>query len=1179
MNFFIGRGNHCGKKFPWVRSYCRNGRRTNLIFMRIRLIFTILIVSIGFVTADAAHAQNISLSVKNAPLKDVLAEIEKQSGYEVFYNNKHFENSKTVTLAIARKGLKEVLNACFKSQPLYYEIVGKTIVIKPKSASPVQKAKNITSKLIDIKGTVTDESDRPLFGATIKVKDSNKTTTTDNEGKFMLSEVDQDAVLVISYVGYQSAEIRPDDTVKVRLHLASSDLEEVSVVSTGYQEVPKERATGSFTIIDSKTINRSVGVNILDRLDGVTSGLLLNRGLEKAANNSVISVRGRSTIFANAAPLIVLDGFPYEGTIEQINPMDIENITILKDAAAASIWGTRASNGVIVLKSKMGRKKQQLAINLSSTLTISEKPDLYYAPQISSADYIDLEQYLFNKGYFNGSINLKYSAISRAVEVMNRKKMGLITAADSISQINELKGNDIRSDLLKYAYRPKVHQQYQINLSGGNDISSFYISGGYDKNLESSVTNDYERLSFNAKNSVSLIGGRLELFSDLNFNSSTTNSKSNAYIPYSPYDRLADEKGNSLATVNNLRITYLDTAGNGKLLDWHYRPKDELQPNRENRITQYRLNFGLAYKIADGLTLSAKYQFLNEDVRNDRDALLTEYLVRNTINTYSSINGNSITYGIPLGNILDQSLSLLKTKTARFQVNYFKVFAQDHEINAIGGYENTDGRKTSSNQVIYGYNPETRTNGNNLINPMMPYRYYYSRASTRFSTAPNSRGMINFTQSYYANISYAYKGRYMFSGSARKDESNLFGVDANQKGVPLWSTGLSWNIDKEAFYKLEWLPQLKLRATYGYNGNIDKTLSGYLTIQSLGFTNFWDSPYASIVNPPNPALTWEKVRTWNLGLDYAFKNNRVMGSIDVYQKNATDLIGNGPISMQTGVAQFKGNVADLQGKGIDFVITSRNIDGKFNWTTSFLLNYNIDKVTGYKIRQSSNYNIVSGNYNNPLQGYPYYAIFSFPSAGLDAEGNPQGFVEGVASKDYSSIINALDPSRLKYHGSGSPKYFGGIINSFAYKNFELSVNILYKFDYFFRRTSIFSGSNYLFRVADYDNRWKKAGDESLTDIPSLVYPSDTFRDTFFQYSEKTVEKGDNIRLQDIRLSYQLPLESASPLKIKKLGVFIYSQNLGILWSANKRNIDPDYGSGSSSIPQPLSCSLGLNLSF
>ncbi|RLJ77371.1 SusC/RagA family TonB-linked outer membrane protein [Pedobacter alluvionis] len=1037
-------------------------------------------------------------------------------------------------------------------------------------------------KKIAIKGRITNEKGLPIANATIKVKESKTTTIANGEGLFELNNVQLGTTLIISSIGYKTTElqnIQKDEFLNVRMLTEDNGLEEVQVVSTGYQNIPKERATGSFVQLENKTLNRNVGVNILDRLDGVSSGLILNKGLTNGANNPKISIRGRSTLFASAEPTIVLDGFPYEGSIEQINPADILSITLLKDAAAASIWGAKASNGVIVITTKRGGKNQKLQVELSSTLTIGGKPNLYYQDQMSSSEFIDLEEYLYAKGYYTSAINSGYRPVSEAIEIFNNRKLGKISKVDSTNSINNLKERDVRIDLKRYFYRPSVYQQYQLNLNGGGEFNRYYLSGGYDKNMETSVSNAFDRFTLKANNTFSLFKDHLEIVGDIGFASGNTYSASQPYLPYSPYDQIVSANGEPLSVIKNLRSAYVDTVGNGKLLDWHYKPIDELKANSVLKQVQYKINLGINYNILEELTLSAKYQYLKESNSNENNYPQQSFYTRDLINRYSSIVGNTLNRPIPLGGILENSVRNLISKILRFQLDYHKSFGSEHDINAIIGFEGGDTRGNSTSQSYFGYNPETLTNGNGTINPLIFYPYYYAPStSQQIPTAPSLGSQTDITQSYYTNISYTYKKKYIISGSARRDESNLFGVKANQKGVPLWSTGLAWIIDKENFLNSEWISSLKLRATFGYNGNLDKNISGLLTLTNTGSINEWGSNYSRVRNPPNPFLRWEKVKTYNLGLDYVVLKNRISGSIDFYQKDAEDLIGNNPIAMQSGVFQFKGNGASLRTKGIDLILNIKNIEGAFQWSTAALFNYNTDKVTSYKIKQTSNGNIISGNYNNPLEGYPYYAIFSYPSAGLDNSGAPQGYLNGAISKNYSEIISLLDTKQLKFHGSASPKFFGSIINTFSYKNLELSFNVIYKLGYYFRKLSVFSGSNnYSYTSRDYSQRWQKSGDELSTKIPALTYPANGAMDSFFLNSEDLVDRADHIRLQDIRLSYHLTGQKISSFLFKNASFFLYAKNLGILWKTNELSIDPDYGTFN--IPQPFSGTVGFNLKF
>ncbi|RYF26397.1 MAG: SusC/RagA family TonB-linked outer membrane protein [Flavobacteriales bacterium] len=1037
------------------------------------------------------------------------------------------------------------------------------------------------------KGRVIDaQSKEPLAGVLIKVNKPEKTILTDNNGFVELNLPNGTYQLQIQYLGYANKSLDITlpltEALVVSLDANAKQLETVQIVSTGYQQLPKERATGSFTQLSEKELNRSVGINILDRLEGITSGLLLNRGLPNTDGqmHSKLAVHGRSTLFANAEPTIVLDGFPYEGSIEQINPADISSITVLKDAAAASIWGAKAGNGVIVINTKQGHANQKTTILANAAITIGNRPDVFYRDQVSVADFIDLEEFGYESGLYNTSFNTPYSPVSKAVEIFDQRKKGLISNADATAELERLKQLDVRNELLRYAYRPSVYQQYQTSISGGTANQTYYLSGGYDRNLENSVTNNFDRVSINARNSYTLVKDRLTLNGALAFASSNAKSKSDPYAPYSPYDELMDANGTALPTVKNLRLSYIDTAGRGNLLDWHYRPIDDMLANALRRQQQYRANFGIDLKLINGLNLVAQYQYLKEHTQANRNFSQDSYYARNMINTFSSIVGNTLYRAVPLGGIKSFTQSELSSKILRFQLNFGKTIGENHQINAIAGYEGGDVRSTNLSQMLYGFQDGTLANGNNAINPMAFYPYYYEKGSSRqLATAADLAGINNISQSYYANLAYTFRQRYMFSASARRDESNLFGVASNQKGVPLWSLGLAWLANREHFLEVDWLTTLKLRATYGHNGNVDKSTSGLLTLRNSGQNNVWGSNYSLVLNPPNPALRWEKVKTTNLGIDASFFTGRLSFSIDVYQKNATDLIGNHPIALQSGVAQFKGNGADLRTNGVDVMINSLNINTKLNWSSTLLFNYNKDEVTKYRIKQLSNANIVASNFNNPLQGYPYYAVFSLPSAGLNEKGEVQGYVAGQISTDYTAMLNLLDPAQLKFHGSATPKYFGSLINNFGFGNLELSVNVSYKLGYFFRRSGVFNGSfsKTADQLASYEKRWQKVGDEASTRIPALIYPTNNAMGTFFNLSEDLVEPADHIRLQDIRLSYQLPTLAWKGLGIDKVGLFFYARNLGVVYTKNKLGIDPDYGTNV--LPAPLTFSFGFNLNF
>ncbi|MBB6108716.1 TonB-linked outer membrane protein, SusC/RagA family [Mucilaginibacter lappiensis] len=1163
--------------------------RSKLRYKSFALIVAITCLLNCALATEIARAQDldkrISIDVEKKTLKETLDQISKQVHVGIIYSNAKDILKNPVSIHAKDQPVSKVLSELLSPLTLTYEIIGGQIVVKFDNTSSRPPLQEQTEKQrFPIKAKVTDVNGSPLSGATIKIKDGPGLATSDSNGDFQINNIADSTILQISFVGYLTKEIIVTNAnyLTISLENGGNQLSEVLVVSTGYQIIPKERATGSFVLIDSALLNRRVSTNILDRLDGVASGVLFNKSLG-SGNNPAISIRGRSTIFANPDPLIVLDNFPYDGDLNNINPNDIESVSILKDAAAASIWGTRAGNGVIVITTKKGRTSAGVKISFNANTTFSQRPNLHYQPQMSSADYINLEQFLFNKGYFNNTINDGYSTISPALAVFLQKRNSQITAVDSASKINQLKNNDIRNDLEKYIYRPAVKQQYSFSLSGGNTSNTYYLSAGYDKNLDNTSTNSYDRFTINANDSYFLLNNKLQITAGILLSTSNTKANTEVYTnPLYPYEQLADANNNSLSVVRTggLRKQFTDTTGSGRLLDWNFRPLDENSSNSKNSLTDYKLNTTAKYKVFDGLEVVLNYQY--EKGNSDYTLLHASdsFYTRNMINSYSQVDPVTgvVTRPIPLGAIENVSNSTYTSKYGRAQINYLKKINPKNEVNFLAGVEVKDYQSSANSNVLYGFNPSD--DSSLPVDYLTYFPQYYGYVTNTIPYGSQQSYSIDRTKSVFVNASYIYNGKYVLSASARRDESNIFGVKTNQKGVPLWSSGLVWNISKESFYHVELFPVLKMRFTYGYNGNVDKTTSAYLTAQDSG-PNTWNTEYTSIVNPPNPSLRWEEDRNINWGLDYVTKSGLLSGSIDYYIKTGIDLIANSPIAPQTGITQFKGNAADTKTTGIDFILTKNSTGNSLlKWQSTLLFSYSKDIITNYKVKQGSNAQIIVGNYLNPVEGYPYNAIFSYPYRGLDNQGKPQGTLNGAVSEDYASILSSNNLSNLVYKGSATPLIYGSFRNSFSYDKFDLSLNLTYKFDYFFRRPNVFSGSNnfgsFGYLAADYDKRWQVPGDELRTNIPALTYPLNDAQNGFFQGSSFLVEKADNIRLQDIRLSYNLRMAKGSPV-LKNLQIYAYLNNIGIIWKATKQNIDPDYLYAPYGDPKTLS--LGISTHF
>ena len=1155
---------------------------------------TVLLISAIIQVSASSFAQKITLSERNAPLLKVFRQIRVQTGYDFMVTATTLKGTKDITIEVKNAELNEVLKKIFEGQPLKYFVNDQTIIVSEKELTNRKQV----DKDIRVSGQVVDEKGKGMPGATIKVKGDESTTpvVTSSEGHFSIVVSGENAVLIISYIGYKTKEVNisgADVELMIKMEVATGELEGVTIVSTGYQDIPKERSTGSFEKVNNALLNRNTGGNILSRLENVTPGMLIDRRLNpsRAPGIENVTIRGLSTLTQGIEkPLLVLDNFPYEGDIDNINPNDIESITVLKDAAAASIWGARAANGVIVITTRKGKYNQTAGISFNSNVTIQEKPDLFAYKTISSSDHIDLEKSLFQQGFYDSMIDDIYTQpyISPVVQLMLKARgpEATLSQAEADAQIDIFRKYDARDDYMKYVYRSSVGQQYALNINGGGNQFSYQLSGGYDKNRYEIVKSESDRITlriaftYKPIQKLELEGGTMytQKKDGLIGNNSNIN-----YLPESvlPYTRLADENGNPLDVGREISTRFLDNA-DPRYLDWKYRPLTELNASSKTFKTyDWLMNFGAKYELSKVFNASVRYQYTRTlgEFRNWEGP--NSYYTRNYINLLTHFNGTEMIRNLPLGAILNQSSENGNSYNIRGQLNANKTWGIDHQFDALAGVEQSERVNRSHSSTVYGYNDELLTHAE------VDNRTEFETPLFSFITMPSG---ISFSDqryrfiSYFANAAYTYKQRYTLTASGRKDAANLFGVTTNLRGAPFWSAGLSWNVSKESFYKFSMLPDLKFRATYGYQGNTNSRLSAYSTIGYAPFNDFSiNLPYAVIVNPSNDDLRWERVRTLNLGIDFSSKGRLISGSIEYYTRSAKDVLNSTPLDFTTGFNDAVYNSSSLKGKGVDVSLHTMNLSEALKWNTDFFFNYNTNKVTKYKPINNDINGYLGSVLSIPsglMVGKPVLAVFSYAWAGLDSEtGDPMGYINGERSKDYVALTS-VSPEQLIYHGSAAPIYSGAIRNTFTFKNISISANITGKFGHVFRRNgidyrSLLSTTSTGIRVghSDYALRWQKKGDENFTSIPSFIYPNDPLRDQFYIGSAALITKADHIRLQDIIVSYTFIRPGQA---LQNLKVFVNASNLGILWRANKLGLDPEYYLG---YPAPHTIALGLNANF
>lgn len=1048
-----------------------------------------------------------------------------------------------------------------------------------------------------VKGIVIDSSSlSPIVGAEVGWLHFSHHATTDNDGNFTLVGHLGDTLLV-SHVSYKSilAPVTENKKeLKIRLVPVNAALEDVTI-HTGYQRLQPNETNGSFVTISNKQLNEQTGRNILDRLNGMTSSLLFNVGKHNSNPQSKtgITIRGLSSINGPLDPLIVVDNFVYEGDINNINPNDVESVTVLKDAAAASIWGAQAGNGVIVITTKKGTYNQKLQIDFNANIILKDKPDLYNIHRLTSANYIDYQQVLFSKGYYDNLFtSARFPVVPPAIQVFRDAAQGFTSSSDSARLIKELKSTDSRDQFTRYFYQKGVSQQYALNVRGGSQNTSWLFSGTFDKDVDN-LRASYKKINLRFENTYRPI-----LNMSIDAGVYYTNSQSKTGLPsyhdvttmnsstQIPYLSLVGASGASIPVPHDYNVNFIDTAGQGKLLDWRYFPLEEYRHYNNSVNTEELLaHISVRYKIIDGLNASLLYQYQKQRIESATAGDTSSFYVRDIINTFSQIDPETgvVNYGIPVGGILTRGYDNLNSYNLRGQVDLDRRFNKHHII-ALVGAEVRDRWSKSSNSTYYGYNPDPFTYTTNL-----DFKSYLPTFFGSAATIPGSNtlgpALENRFVSLFGNASYTYADKYTVSGSVRKDGSNIFGAKTNNKWKPLWSAGLGWELSKEKFYQSTWLSYLKLSATYGVSGNVDLSK----TALPVGITKVYGPTglrYISINQLNNPELRWEKSYQTNFRADFALKNHIISGSIEYYLKKGRDLYAPTPYDYTTfgKGSTITANVADMEGKGVDIILNSTNINKKLRWSTGFLFNYNTSKTTAYFSQSATNIASIIGRGNGitPIVGKPLYAIAAYRWGGLDDEGNPQGYLDNNLSEDYNAIQKSsqnegLGGGSFVYIGPASPTVYGSLINHLNYKGVELSFNFTYKLGYYFLKPSLSYNSLALYDLDgnEYASRWQQPGDEKSTHVPSFVYPLNADRDAFYARSEVNVLRADHIRLQFVNLSYSF-LKDRPGFPFKNLQVYVNAANLGIVWRANKYHIDPDYPNV---IPQSKTYTIGIRAGF
>lgn len=1174
-----------------------------------KLIVIIATLLLVMIPARMWSQQTYDVSYKDTSIEQVIKDLRKKTGYQFVYKKETLQGTPLITCAYKKATLQQLLNRIFYEEAnIDYEISNGTVILKP-----APKEHPYFKRLVT--GVVTDENDEPLPGATVVVRETKLGVSTDLEGTFSVIVEGKEPVLDVSYVGMKPMAVRitnrTEKTIFIRLESDTKLLEEVLV--TGYQNIKRENATGSYQLISASSLDQRYTGDVASNLEGKVPGLVAYNNGTSGDGEKQLTIRGTGSFNASTTPLVVVDGLPVEGGLESVNPYNIENITILKDAAAASIYGARASNGVIVITTKRA-KSDKLEVSFSADLTISEKNDYDYLQWANAAELIQLEhsnfQFVKNAPSHSAWQNVQsyYKnnpyALSPIVRLLMAKETGELSVADLDSQLAALGRNNYVKEWQNVWERQQVTHQYNLALRNrGKYVNSSVVLNYKGDNLGVSCEHD-NTLTFSYRGDMNLTK-----WLTLEFGANVINERTKRHLSsewssvysFSPYLSMynADgspaqmEAGAYLAEPSLLHNVY-------GLKSEAYSPIDEVTHNfNTGRETNIRSFVHAKATLLEGWTVGGMFQY--EDIYSKNEAYYEaeSYDMRHLYNLYTSEDG---THYMPDGGLLRSNTAEGAYYTFRAQTDYSREFAGKHQVDALLGFEYRESQYKSNSSMFVGYDEQSQTNNMGTTNLGMlkdmegqtsALGSFYSMIGAPTGADYTSSDVLHRFYSIYFTGDYTYDHRYSLTASYRVDKTDLFGADPKFRGRPLWSVGAGWNMQNESFMKdVHWVDALKLRVSYGLTGNIAQDFSSYLTA-TVGVNEINGVRVATLNTPPNDQLRWEKTASLNIGADFALFGGRLTGALDYYRKNGSDLLTTTDLDPTTGWTSLTINNGKLLNTGVELqlngeILKARSSD-QLGLTAAFSIAYNKNKVT------SVNHEATTGAEALEVytlhEGYPVHSLFSYQFAGMKETGGIQyfGWKDHLGEVHYTSIdTEEFTPADAIYSGSLDPKISASFTPTLTWKGFTLSAMLAYYSGHVMRaRTEdwTYEGSAYGYHVlneieavpASYLNYWNSTSDQ----YPANGYAGSSNVVGNFHYLDASVVPADYLKLRNVVLGYDFPRSICRILHMQSLRLRLQANNLWT-WKRNSLGIDPEACnpvSGESSLRTPRSYTMSLSVNF
>lgn len=1073
-------------------------------------------------------------------------------------------------------------------------------------------------------GKVSDESGETLPGVTIQILSTSQGTITDFDGNFSLKANLGDKIS-FTMIGMEVQTITVKDFKPLNIQLKESATELTEVVVTGFQEVDRKLFTGASESLKMDDINLAGATDISRMLEGRSAGVTVDNVSGTFGAAPKIRIRGNASINGSNQPLIVVDGVILEdlsnvdtddlisgnantlttSSVASLNPDDIASFQILKDASATAIYGARAANGVIVITTKRG-KSGELKISYSGNYSVKLRPTYNQFDILNSAQEMAIYREMVDKGTLD---------ITTAVQAQNYGAMGkmfTLIANQELSwgkygQLNEEflnKYENANTDWFDELFNDfAVQEQHSLSFTAGNEKSNSYYSIGYLNDQGQTIADKVQRITGAARNTY--------FISDIfTFGLKLTGSYRNQKVPgtrNSDFDPITgrvsrnfDINPYSYALNTARSIRPYDDDGNLEYFRRNYTDFniiDELSLNfMEINVadisaqTDFEINPSENFKIngvIQGRYAATKQDHTVHENSNQAEAyranstqLIEE--ANNLLYTDPDNPGLTPVVVLPVGGFKFIDQNELLNFFARISANWSKTFGAYHEVNVLAGqeirYTDRTDESTTGMGVVYESGGVVVTDPNivEFFNLQGIDYYTLNQEQDRFLGS-------------FLNGGYAYKQKYVANFTVRYDGSNQLGKSKQARYLPTWNVSGAWNVSSEPFFNASFVDELKLRATYGISGNLPPNSSALLNLQSDVTIRPTDSePYLYVEDLTNTNLTWEKLREFNVGLDYALLKNKISGSFNYYVREGFDLIGTVQTSGIGGQALKFGNFADMKIDGFEAFFTTQNIRSKdFNWNTDFNVGYTIDKIT--KLDYGPLRSDAIGANGAAVLGKPRRGLYSARFAGLDSQGIPTFYDENdeiVRQFDLQDRSN-LDVI-LQYEGPTEARGSGGLTNSLKYKNLSFSFLLSFKFDYKIRLNDAFYSSYTDFDAlpGDLINRWAVSGDENITNIPVILDDGAVFEDAdisvayaLYNKSTERVADGGYIRLRSVQLGYTIPTKFTSKIGLESAKLSLQGQNLALLYSDSKLNgQDPEFfSSGGVALPQPRLITVALSL--